>query len=517
MPTRLSRLLVEARLYLYLLGGTLILQPWLPLLAAALCSGLVAARWAGFAHTEAVAGLLVVLVLASPLWLPPRTIILRVARPDPGVREPLELHPTLKQVAEQTARELGSKTPTHVLFRLSPLFRHWGAPDDPDDRELGSGTLRVDLSRAGICSIFEFRCDLAKAILQPRMARWLSRRVLAQVDVLAARMERGHSGGFSARRWNWLSQLREAELNALRAWRLFAEIETDRALATQFGKRCVASWIEKSWFSEWVFPVYQQVWLEPAWQRGYLPPTMDGFRRYHEETGGEWLVDTDANRPVNMESRYELSEIARWQPHRMRLLALESAEEVTASVYDTRPASVLLADGGAEERVIRRAMVIGPEEMLEPISWDDYPEKVILAEIDDMIHEEGELFEGKTLEDLPAITEEGSHMVYEMVHMPFLPPQFEDRLAAMPNALAGFLIKNLLARGWELLFDLVKGVTLRHPSGSRTIDPMDVVHGLADGAVSEAEFAATVLSPAGSVSPAPGSRLPEDREGPAIR
>jgi hypothetical protein len=510
MPTRLSRLLVEARLYLYLLGSTLALHLWLPLIASGLFCALIAGQWGGYAQAGMLAGVLVLLVILAPLWLPPKAITVRVARPDPGVREPLDLHPTLKQVVEQTASQLGSIPPTHVLFRLSPVFRHWGAPDDPDDRQLCSGTLRVDLSRAGVCSIFEFRCDIAKAMLQPCMASWLSRRVLAQVDLLAARMERGHTGGFSARRWNWFSRLREAELNALRAWRLFAEIETDRVLATYFGKRCVASWIEKSWFSEWVFPVYQQVWLEPAWQRGYLPPTMDGFRRYHEETGGEWLMDTDANRPVNMESRYELSEIARWQPHRMRLLALEAAEEVTASVYDARPAAVLLADGGAEERVVRRAMVLGEDEALEPISWEDYPEKVILAEIDDMIHEEGELFEGKVLEDLPAITEEGSHMVYEMVHMPFLPPQFEDRLAAMPNALAGFLIKNLLARGWELHFDLVKGVTLSNPSGSRTVDPMNIVQRLADGSLSAAEF--TVLcgedgrtAKGGS---APGSRLP---------
>lgn len=481
--------MVEARMYLYLLGGVVVLHFWLPVLAAVCFAGLVVAESLGYAYTEWVAGTVFLIFATAPLWLlRPRAIPER-QRIAPAARESLDLYPALKQIAEQTAAELGKQPPTRVLFRLSPIFRHWGAPEDPDDRELGSRTLRVDLSRAAVCSVFEFRCDLAKTILQPRMARWLSRRVLTQVDLLAERMEKGPWGIAPIRRWQWVSQIREWELNALRTWRLFAEMETDRELASIHGKRCVASWIEKSWFAEWVFPVYQQIWLEPAWQRGYLPPTMEGFRRLHEETGGEWLMDTDADRPVNLKSKYELGEIARWQPHRMRLLALDAAEELTATVYDTRPAALVLAEGGAEEKVIRRTMGLSDDEVLEPISWADYPATVILGEIDDMLHEEAELFEGRQFQDFPTIVEEASHMVYEEVHMPFLPPQFENRLASMPNSLSGFLIKNLLARGWQMRFDLVKGVTLHHADGAERIDPNDFVHGIADGSLPEEDFA----------------------------
>ncbi len=492
MSTRLSRLLIEARLYLFLLGGTLLLYPWLPLAIGICVLGLVLASTMGYPHTDVLTAALFLLVIGAPLWLARSDYISAHPPFAEADGESLDLYPALKQLAHQTAVDLGKPPPSRVLFRLSPIFRHWGAPEDPDDRELGSRILRLDLSRAGVCSVFEFRCDIAKAILQPRMSGWLAYRVLAQIDLLAERINQGTSGIAAIRRYFWASNLREHELNALRTWRLFAEMETDRALAALFGKRCVASWIEKSWFAEWVFPVYQQIWLEPAWQRGYLPPTMEGFRRLHEETGGEWLMDTDADRPVNLESKYELGEIARWQPHRMRLLALDAAEELTATVWDARPAAYLLADGGAEENVVRRTMAYGTavrsDDPLEPISWEDYPEAVILAEIDDMLHEEAELFEGRCLQDLPAIVEEASHMVYEEVYMPFLPPQFENRLASMPNSLAGFLIKNLLARGWQMRFDLAKGVSLKHPESEEFIDPNDLVHGLADGALSPEDF-----------------------------
>lgn len=492
MSTRLSRLLVEVRLYLCLLGGMLVLHPWLPVVAVGCLLALLVAATMGIAYAGSIAGAILVLIASAPLWLarsdykssyPP------IAEAD---EEALDLYPRLKDIASQTAVDLGRTPPSRVLFRLSPIFRHWGAPEDPDDRALGSRTLRVDISRAAVCSNFELRCDLAKAILQPRMPGWLANRVLAQIDLLADWFNRGASGFGAARRLFWASQLREIELDALRTWRLFAEMETDRVLATLFGKRCVASWIEKSWFAEWVFPVYQQIWLEPAWQRGYLPPTMAGFRRLHEETGAEWLMDTDADRPVNLESKYELGEIARWQPHRMRLLALDAAEEVTATVWDSRPAALLFDDGGAEEKVIRRTMAFGMtlrnEEPLARISWEDYPGVVILAEIDDMLHEGAELFAGRTLRDLPGIVQEASHLVYEEVHMPFLPPQFENRLASMPNSLSGFLIKNLLARSWDMRFDLAKGVTLSQSDSGKLIDPNDLVHGLADGSLAVEDF-----------------------------
>lgn len=488
MSTRISRVLVEIRLYLYLMGGVVTLHLWVPLIACVCLAGIVLFRGPGGALEGAAGGFILLAVLASPLWWPERRPRSAVPLGGQGERESLDRYPILRQVAEQTATELGQSSPAWVNFRLSPQFRHWGAPDDPDDREVTGDSIRIDFSRAGICSVFEFRCDLAKAALQPRMPRWLSRRVLAQVDALADRLDRDPGTNFSGRRWHWFTKLRESELNALRAWRLFAEMETDRAIASAFGKRCVASWIEKSWYAEWVFPVYQQIWLEPAWQRGFLPPTMDGFRRLHEETGANWLMDTDADRPVNLDSNHELSEIARWQPHRMRLLALEAADEATASVYDTRPASLLLGENDVEERVVRRFLSLDDDEELERISWADYPVKVILAEIDDALHEQAELFEGKCLQDLPAIAGEVPELVYEMVHMPFLPPSFEDRLASMPNALSGFLIKGLLSRGWEMSFDLVKGVTLTLPGTEHSLDPGDVVHSLAEGGLSGDEF-----------------------------
>lgn len=496
MSTRLSRLLVEARLYIYLLGGALVLHLWLPIAVLLCVPGLALASTMGYPHTEVITGAVFLLTAGAPVWLLRSDYKSSHPPSADADGESLDLYPALKELAGQTALDLGKPAPSRVFFRLSPIFRHWGAPEDPDDRELGSRTLRVDLSRAGVCSVFEFRCDLAKAILEPRMSGWLARRVLAQVDLLAERINQGTSGIAARRRYLWASLLREYELDALRTWRLFAEMETDRALAGLFGKRCVASWIEKSWFAEWVFPVYQQIWLEPAWQRGYLPPTMEGFRRLHEETGGEWLMDTDADRPVNLDSKYELGEIARWQPHRMRLLALDAAEELTATVWDSRPASLLLVDSGAEEKVVRRTMVYGTplrnDEPLAPISWEDYPTAVILAEIDDMLHEDAELFEGRTFQDLPAIVDEASHMVYEEVYMPFLPPQFENRLASMPNSLSGFLIKNLLARGWKMRFDLAKGVLLYQPEAGEPIDPNDLVHGLADGSLAVDDFARKV-------------------------
>lgn len=531
MSTRLSRLLVEARLYLHLLGGTLVLHLWLPVMAVICIPCLLLAGVMGFAYADVIAAVVLLLLLSAPLWLtrPVHASALPPSTEEDG--ESLDLYPALKELARQTAADLGKSPPSRVLFRLSPIFRHWGAPEDPDDRELGSRTLRVDLSRAGVCSVFEFRCDLAKAILQPRMSGWLAHRVLAQIDLLAERLNAGTSGIAAFQRYLWVSLLREHELSALRTWRLFAEMETDRALAALFGKRCVASWIEKSWFAEWVFPVYQQIWLEPAWQRGYLPPTMEGFRRLHEEAGAEWLIDTDADRPVNLESKYELGEIARWQPHRMRLLALNAAEESTATVWDARPAALLLDDGDAEEKVIRRAMAIGTEpcndDPLERISWREYPDAVILAEVDDMLHEGAELFQGRTLMDLPKIVEEAPHMVYEEVYMPFLPPQFENRLASMPNPLSGFLIKHLLERGWEMRFDLAKGVSLCHPADGRFIDPNDLVHGLADGSASAEDFVklvglssaseslgnseecAPVRSPRAIPEPEPGKSAPD--------
>lgn len=492
MSTRLSRLLVEVRLYLQLLGGTLVLHLWLPAAAVLLVPALLLAVALGYPYAGAIAGVVILLVAGAPLWLAGSDYASAHPPFDDADGESLDLYPALKELAHQTAVDLGKAPPSRVLFRLSPIFRHWGAPEDPDDRELGSRTLRVDLSRAGVCSVFEFRCDLAKAILQPRMSGWLAHRVLAQIDLLAERLNEGTAGVASIQRYLWVSLLREHELNALRTWRLFAEMETDRALAALFGKRCVASWIEKSWFAEWVFPVYQQIWLEPAWQRGYLPPTMEGFRRLHEEAGAEWLMDTDADRPVNLESKYELGEIARWQPHRMRLLALDAAEELTATVWDARPAARLLEDGGAEEKVVRRTMAIGAalrnEDPLTRISWEEYPTAVILAEIEDMLHEDAELFDGRAFKDLPEIVEEASHMVYEEVYMPFLSPQFENRLASMPNSLSGFLIKHLLARGWEMRFDLAKGVSLVQPESGKRIDPNDLVHGLADGSLAVEDF-----------------------------
>src|SRR5690606_18975227 len=124
------------------------------------------------------------------------------------------------------------------------------------------------------------------------------------------------------------------------------------------------------------------------------------------------------------------------------------------------------------------------DDPLVHISWKDSPTAVIPAEIDAMLHEEAELFEWRSLQALAAIVEEASHIVYEEVYMPFLPPQFESRLASMPNSLSGFLIKNLLARGWQMRFDLAKGVSLKHPEAEEAIDPNDLVHGLADGALS---------------------------------
>lgn len=488
MSTRISRLLVEARLYLYLLGGTLLLYPWIAVVAVTFLVLIVFLALRGVAVPVSITVLFALITALSPLWLVSRrTNKERLAREN-AQKEILQLHPTLREVAEQTAAELNRKPPQHVLFRLSPVFRHWGAPDDPDDRVVSEELIRIDLSRTGICSVFELRCDLAKAMLQPRMPQWLSARVMTQMDRIDSHTAGGPDAEFLPLRPRWLRKIRESEWNALRAWRLFAEMETDRALAAVYGKRCVASWIEKSWFAEWVFPMYQQVWLEPAWARGYLPPTMEGFRRFHEETGADWLMDTDADRPVNLDSKHELSEIARWQPHRMRLLALDAAEDAHTSIYDARPASLLLADSAAEERVVRRETNLDDDEALARITWEEYPEKVILAEIDDAIHEQADAFEGKTIADLPQIAEECPGLVYEMVTMPFLPESFEDRLATMPNALSGFMIRELLARGWRMEFDLVHGVLLRCEGMEKPIDPQDIAHLLAEGGMTAEEF-----------------------------
>ena len=500
MSTRISRLLVEARLYLYLLAGTLLLYPWVAALVLVYLAVTVWLSLQGNPPSISISVLFVILTVVSPLWLVSRrTNKQRIARENTE-KELLDDHPTLREVAEQTAAELGKSPPRHVLFRLSPVFRHWGAPDDPDDREVSREIIRIDFSRTGVCSVFELRCDLAKAMLQPRMPHWLAARVMTQVDRIDTKLKGGPDPEFLPIHQRWLHKIRESEGNALRAWRLFSEMETDWALAGFYGKRCVASWIEKSWFAEWVFPMYRQVWLEPAWQRGFLPPTMEGFRRFHEETGADWLMDTDADRPVNLDSKHELGEIARWQPHRMRLLALDAAHDVAASVYDSRPAGLLLADSGAEERVVRREMEIETDETLERISWEDYPAKVILAEIDDAIHEQSELYDGKSLCDLPAIAAEYPELVYEMVTMPFLPESFEDRLATMPNALSGFLIRELLAKGWQMRFDLVHGVTLHHETLSSVLDPQEIAHSLADGSMSGEEFE-RLLNPARSDTP----------------
>lgn len=470
----------------------LVLHPWFPLVSALAVCGVLGAFALAYADANILAVAVLLLLVSAPVWLT-RTGIRSTARSasDPET-ELIDHYPALKELAEQIASDLALPAPRRVLFRLSPIFRHWGAPEDPDDRELGSRTLRLDLSRVGVCSVFEFRCDIAKAILQPRMSPWLARRVLAQIDLLAERIKRGVSGIAAVKRYMWMSVLRERELNALRAWRLFAEMETDRALAALFGKRCVAAWIEKSWFAEWVFPVYQQIWLEPAWRRGYLPPMMEGFRRLHEETGGDWLMDTDADRPVDLKSKYELGEIARWQPHRMRLIALDAFSDLAGEAWDGRPASLLLEGANAEEKVARRALasdaLLRGEESLQPIPWSAYPREVVLAEIDDMLHEAAELFDGCSLGDLPAIVRKAPYVADEEVLMPFLPPQFEHRLASMPNSLSGFLVKNLLARGWQMRFELAKGLLLDSPNGAGEVDPNRLVHDLAEGSLTEESF-----------------------------
>ncbi|MCZ2154707.1 MAG: hypothetical protein LC114_12540 [Bryobacterales bacterium] len=496
MSTRPSRLFIEARLYIYLLLGVLVLYPWFTVASSLAVCCVLGAFALSYADANLFAVAVLLLLVSAPVWFTrpgSRSVTRPAAEPE---SEAIAQYPALKELADQIATDLSLPAPDRVHFRLSPIFRHWGAPEDPDDRELGSRTLRLDLSRLGVCSVFEFRCDIAKAILQPRMSPWLARRVLAQIDLLAERIKRGTYGIAAMKRFVWMSMLRERELNSLRAWRLFAEMETDRALAALFGKRCVAAWIEKSWFAEWVFPVYQQIWLEPAWRRGYLPPMMEGFRRLHEETGGEWLMDTDADRPVNLRSKYEIGEIARWQPHRMRLIALDAFSDMAGESWDGRPASLLLDGANPEVRVARKALVsdalLGGDEPLTAISWEAYPKNVVLAEIDDMLLEESDLFDGRSLRDLPAIVRKAPYAADEEVHMPFLPPQFEHRLASMPNSLSGFLIKNLLARGWQMRFELSKGLRLMPPDGGGELDPNRIVHDLAVGSVTEEDFARRV-------------------------
>jgi hypothetical protein len=338
----------------------------------------------------------------------------------------------------------------------------------------------VPIGCLGIFSIFDLKCELAHA-----RTRCRSRLIIPACERSRRKLKpfAGQPHAFRDRpRWqSWaIARIEAACQSNLALWDLFADLQADRKLASQYGSFAVSSWIQRSQLAYFSVRECVAERIVPLAEEGILVSVSESCRAFHALFENEWLASL-RKQMVENERKPEVV-----SPVLLRLGALQHGLQ-TAGGQDPRSATTLFDElAELEESVARSEIGIAARIPLQRSEPQQFAEAVLIPLMKKEVTRNGHLVGDWTVADLPGLIERKHELSLAYVPDPRFLFASEQREALIPGLFTSFLAAQLVAIGWMPSHSDEEGLTLS--LGERSIRPDDTVHALLAGEISREGF-----------------------------
>lgn len=399
-------------------------------------------------------------------------------QPDPPLIRPLPAEPALAAWVSSLAARLRRTAPTRTAFALAPVPWQQFGPDLTHARR-DRTLLPLPAACLTTWSLPELEAHLARHLLSYHGLHWLHN--AADRAITRRTAEHFQSLNQEAPMARLQDRLLHAYIDTRNAWRFLTDLQADLRAARLLGPAAVATLAYKAELATALVPAFLTTEFLPALDQNALLPIAESYAAYAATVDPFWQeAVNDALAKVTRDPAQSTSSLV------ARLAALNTIP-AAVSVHDPRPAAGLFADFPALEHEVA-ANELGAERIhaATPISLADSARLAILPRLREELDRNRHLLDGHTRFDIPTLLRRKTELAAAYKSTPHLLLAGVQREGQIAWLLAAFLTLDLVAQQWDVAYQPLGGIQLRH--GARELQPFALVEQLAAGEITEADF-----------------------------